>query len=161
MTSTSRLKVFGSFLSFFVFSSQLPALLAQSWAPVLPGLISWWPGEGNTLDRGGANNGTIIGGAGFVPGLVGQAFSLNGAGQAVDVGNPANLQVQDLTIEAWIKRGDPSIASHDPYGAGVIFGAGWGGYGLALADDGRVILSKIGYSAVYGTATATDTGSFH
>src|SRR6266404_9944714 len=121
MISASRLRVLGSFLAFFVVSSQFPALLAQSCAPVPSGLIGWWPGEGNTLDRGGLNNGTIIGGAGFVPGLVGQAFSFNGAGQAVDVGNPANLQVQDFTIETWVRRGDPNIASHDSNGA-VIFG---------------------------------------
>src|SRR2546430_12461166 len=114
MISTSRVRVFGSLLSLFVLSSQLPALLAQSCAPVPSGLMGWWPGEGNALDRGGPDNGTIIGGAGFVPGLVGQAFSFNGSGQAVDVGNPASLQIQDFTIEAWVRRDDPNIASHDP-----------------------------------------------
>ena len=161
MTATCRSRVFKLLLIFVGLHLQLPLLVAQSCAPVPSGLVSWWPGESNTFDRGGSNNGTIIGGAGFVPGLVGQAFNFNGSGQAVDVGNSANLQLQDFTIEAWVRRGDPNVASHDPYGAAAIFGAGWGGYGLILTDDGRLGLSKIGYSAVYGTATVTDTGSFH
>ena len=161
MICTSRSRIFGSFLSLFVFCFATHTLLAQSCDPTPSGLIGWWPGEGNAFDRAGLNNGTIINGAGFVPGLVGQAFNFNGSGQAVDVGIGANLQVQDFTIEAWVRRDDANIASHDPYGAAAIFGAGWGGYGLIITDDGRVGLGKIGYSAVFGTATITDTSSFH
>ena len=43
------------------------------------GLVSWWPAEGSGQDMLGANPVTLQGGASYAAGLVGQAFSLNGA----------------------------------------------------------------------------------
>src|SRR5262249_38108336 len=40
------------------------------------GLLSWWRGEGSASDVLGASNGTLLNGATFAPGKVGQAFSL-------------------------------------------------------------------------------------
>ena len=44
------------------------------------GLVSWWPGDGNTNDIVGATHGTLMGDAAFAPGVVGQGFSLDGDG---------------------------------------------------------------------------------
>src|SRR5205823_6011347 len=109
----------------------------------------------------GGNNGTLIGDASYVPGMAGQAFAFDGSGDAVDVGNPANLKLQDFTIEAWIRRGDPTDSSGDPFDGAVIFGAGWGGYALVMTDNGRILLGQIGYSSVSSTAAISDTNVFH
>src|SRR5205814_2304370 len=47
---------------------------------LLPGMISWWPGDGNTTDIVGANTGALVRGATFATGLVNQAFSFAGTG---------------------------------------------------------------------------------
>lgn len=70
----------------------------------LTGQISWWPGDGNANDIADSNNGTLMGGAIFAPGKVGQAFHLDGIDDFVDAGNAPNLQVSggDFTINAWV-----------------------------------------------------------
>ena len=48
------------------------AWLAPSVAAVNPmGLVSWWPAEGSANDAHGANNGTLVSGAGFAAGIDG------------------------------------------------------------------------------------------
>src|SRR6188474_1429513 len=39
-----------------------------------PGLVAWWPLDGNTVDRVGANDGTLVNGPTFTAGLVNQAL---------------------------------------------------------------------------------------
>ena len=66
-------------------------------------LVSWWPGDGNAIDIQGNNNGTLRNGAGFGTGEVGQAFSLNGNNQDVEIGDPASLKLTTgMTIDAWV-----------------------------------------------------------
>ena len=137
-------------------------VFAQTNCATLPsGAISWWRGEGNALDELGTNPGTIVGNTTFGPGWVGQGFVSDGNGDAVSVGSAANLQLQNFTIEAWIKRADPNRATQSPQSSGYIFSGTNGGYGLGLLDDGRVFLAKLGVSAVFSTATTTDTNNFH
>jgi len=77
--------------------------IAQSNAcfPPPSGLVSRWAGEGNANDLSSGNHGQLEGGAGYVSGHVGKAFSFDGTGQ-VRVAHNANLNVQALTIEAWV-----------------------------------------------------------
>src|SRR5882724_8959757 len=86
-------------------------LLAQSCTPPASGLVSWWPGNGNTLDVASTNNGTLTGNTTFGVGEVGQAFTFDGSGDGVLVGNPASLQLQNFTIETWIKRGSATLST--------------------------------------------------
>jgi PKD repeat protein len=66
-------------------------------------LVSWWPGEGNANDIIGSNNATLVNGATFGSGEVGQAFSLNGAGAFVSASDSPSLDITNqITIEAWI-----------------------------------------------------------
>ena len=76
-------------------------------------LSAWWPGDGNANDIAGSNAGTLQNGAGFAPGIVGQAFSLDGISQFVDAGNGPALQVSggDFTVMAWVNF---SALSHPP-----------------------------------------------
>src|SRR5690349_4825346 len=70
--------------------------------PAPTNLVSWWPAEGTANDSVGNNNGTLQNGAGFAPGIVGQAFTFNGTNQWVDVTNsPALNPTNSFTIEGW------------------------------------------------------------
>ncbi len=74
-------------------------------APPLSGLVGWWPGEGHAEDIIGHNDGMPLGGATYAPGMVGQAFSLNGSTALVKVpDNPRlNFGVGEMTVEAWVQ----------------------------------------------------------
>ncbi|HEY5912406.1 MAG TPA: LamG-like jellyroll fold domain-containing protein, partial [Verrucomicrobiae bacterium] len=68
------------------------------------GLVSWWRAEGNASDATGLNPGTLMNGATFGVGEVGQGFTLNGASRYVRVPSSASLQLtQGFTIECWYK----------------------------------------------------------
>jgi len=71
-------------------------------APPPSGLVSWWPGDGNANDLTGANHGTLVGGATFAPGFVGQAFSLDGIDDSVSVEDNSSLRFSQFTLSAWI-----------------------------------------------------------
>ena len=72
--------------------------------PPAAGLISWWPGDGNTDDIANANHGMLEGGTTFAAGQVGQAFFLDGIDDSVDLGNASNMHVSagDFTVNAWV-----------------------------------------------------------
>jgi len=66
-------------------------------------VISWWSGEGSADDIADGNDGTLMNGATFGSGKVGQAFSLNGAGAFVNIPTAPNLNPSgSFTIEGWI-----------------------------------------------------------
>jgi hypothetical protein len=134
---------------------------AGSCVPPPAGLVSWWRTEANALDQAGTNTGTLVGNTTYGLGRVGQAFVFDGRGDAVSVGNPINLQLQNFTIEAWIKRANSSLASFGGEGAGHIFGGSYGGYVFGLWDDGQLTLGQIGISGVESVRAITDTNSFH
>src|SRR5687768_9110376 len=54
-------------------------------APLPAGLVSWWPGDGDSTDRYGVNHGAPQGGVGFSSGVVGQTFSLDGVDDFINV----------------------------------------------------------------------------
>jgi subtilisin-like proprotein convertase family protein len=73
--------------------------------PPLWGMVAWWKGEGNANDSAGTNNGTLIGGLGFAPGEVGQAFNFKDTNGYVFVPASPQLNVgtnSGFTVEAWI-----------------------------------------------------------
>ncbi len=79
-------------------SAQVPSCV-----PPPTGMAAWWPGEGNANDIAGGNNGTIVGGVTFAPGMVGQAFSLDGATGYVEVPTSPSLNITaQITIAAWV-----------------------------------------------------------
>lgn len=71
---------------------------AQSCVTPPPGLVSWWPGDGNADDIIGGNHGTLNG-ATFAAGMVGQAFSFDGVDDYVDL--PEMILSGPFTIEMW------------------------------------------------------------
>jgi hypothetical protein len=70
-----------------------------------PGMINWWPGDGNATDIVGGKHGTLQGNATFADGKVGQAFSFDGTGDFVRLpANPAwNFGTGPFTIDFWEK----------------------------------------------------------
>lgn len=69
----------------------------------IPGLVGWWPGEGNENDIAGGHNGTSYNGVTFAPGEVGQAFSFDGIDDNVRIPfNPIFNSHNALTLEAWV-----------------------------------------------------------
>lgn len=82
-----------------------PTVQAQSCSPPPSGLVSWWPGDGNAIDIKDSNHGTLMGGTGFDPGVVGQAFSFDGYYNFVEVTDSPSLNIgtDDFSIDAWIR----------------------------------------------------------
>jgi hypothetical protein len=70
-----------------------------------PGLVAWWQAENNGIDVIGGNNGTLLGGATFTSGKVGQTFSFNGVGGCVSIPDSPALDAltNSITVEAWFK----------------------------------------------------------
>jgi len=76
--------------------SPLPCFTAPS------GLIHYWPGNGNANDLVGNANGTLVNGASFTTGEVGQAFLFNGVDGYVSL--PGTFGgTSEQTIDAWIR----------------------------------------------------------
>jgi hypothetical protein len=141
--------------------------------PAPAGLVSWWRGENSTADAADGNNGTWAGFGNtnsYGPGVVGQAFVFDGTHRdRVNLGNPTNLRLEDFTLEAWVKRSSPTVTSFDVLGAdgsvsgdgAAIFGYGRGGYIFALANNGRMILSRTDMDGLISVPLVTDTNWHH
>ena len=86
--------------------------------PIPPpaGIVGWWPGDGNANDVVGGVDGTPQSGATFAPGLVGQAFSLDGGYDFVSLPDDAFDALfagGEISIEAWMKTGGVASQSSD------------------------------------------------
>ena len=78
------------------------AAYAESCVYPPPGLVSWWPAEGNANDTFGGNPGIITNGPSFATGMVGQAFSFNGVDDIVTGASAHLIDIQNtFTIEFW------------------------------------------------------------
>jgi len=76
------------------------------------GMVSWWPGDAHPNDTVDGNHGTLVGSAGYAPGMVGQAFSFTAVGDCVQVPTPVNLNFgpgDDLSIDAWIRTSSTNL----------------------------------------------------
>jgi hypothetical protein len=77
---------------------------AQTCVQPPSGMTGWWPGDGNTDDIVGGRNAMLHDNATTGPGLVDQAFVLDGGGDFVDVPHdPAlNVGTGDFTVDFWV-----------------------------------------------------------
>ncbi len=112
--------------------------------PPPTGIVSWWPAEGSANDIVGNNNGISVRTRWLCNGEVGQAFSFDGNGDGVQVADATNLQLQDFTIETWIKRASASVVSYGSGGNPVIFGYGTGAYIFFMSASGNLNFSQEG-----------------
>jgi hypothetical protein len=106
------------------------------------GLVAWWGGDNNALDMVGGHNATPVNHTTYVPGVVGQAFSLDGVDDYLSVpDSPALRFTTALTVEAWfmmdsatswnapiVAKGDDSWRlQRDHSNNGLLFGTNHGG----------------------------------
>jgi len=84
-----------------------------------PGLVSWWPGDGNANDLRGGNNATLQGSAAYAAGQVLQAFSMAANGY-VNAPYGANLSTPQVSVSAWVnpnsQQGPAAIVNRRPAG---------------------------------------------
>lgn len=123
-------------------------------------IVSWWPANGHTLDAVGGNHATLAGSAVLGQGRVEQGLVLDGAPGGMQIGNPANLQLQDFTIEAWVKRANTNLVNRSSTLA-FIFGYGIGGYGFMMDATGGLMLTKVGVNNVRLTSPLVADTNFH
>ena len=155
IAATSLLGIILSSLT--VSAAQAPTNCA---APPL-GLVAWWRAEGTTANEVDGSNGLLVGNATYGAGKVGQGFVLDGGNDLVSVGNPPSLQLQNLTIEMWFKRGSSSVVSYGSGGNGVLFGYPAGGYLLFMDSSGRPNFTQMGSWGATPSMTITDTLFHH
>ena len=119
---------------------------AQVCAAQPTGMLSWWRGDGNANDQTGLYNGTLIGSAGFAPGMVGPAFSFNAPGDYVNAGTSDAFNFSngmgDFTIEAWIRP-----TAMPPFASGIVTkgtGSPYTGWAFYFYADGRLGFGGVG-----------------
>lgn len=143
-----------------LFPSGLSVLAATGCMPAPAGLVGWWRAENNAADSAGNNSGELVGNTTFGSG-VGQCFEFDGDRDAVVIGNPTNLRIQNLTIETWIKRNNPWRISFGADGGGFLFGYVNGGYVFYLGGNAHLYFGKAGTIALPSKGTITDTNYHH
>ncbi len=115
--------------------------------PIVPpsGMVSWWSADDHPNDIVDGNHGTLQGGATYAGGMVDQAFSLDGDGDYVDLGNIASLDFtdQDFTIDAWFRISD--YPNNGGGGCGPrypIFANNAWGYVSEIVGSGQLVFYK-------------------
>ncbi len=119
------------------------------------GLVAHFAFDGDTSDSTGVHPGTPVGSPSFVAGKIGQAISLNGTGDYVElVGYQGILGADPITVVAWVKTTTTvtgAIVGWGPDVAGQRFGF--------RVDDGRIRHEHHGGN-IQGETTMTD-GLWH
>jgi hypothetical protein len=90
--------------------------------PPPPGLVAWWPMDGNPLDPWASHNPSATNAITFVPGMVGLGVTF-GTGGYIDIPHSPALANQQFTIDAWVKpNGAPlgPASNNDFWGAVIV-----------------------------------------
>ncbi len=117
-------------------------------------LIGWWPGDGNANDIAGTNYGTLVGNPTFTPDMVGQAFSLDGIDDFVEIPDASALDVPgSLTVDAWIRLNTlPGVGSVNIVSKEDIFlngDARFGDPGLSVNYNFHVLGDRLFFSLTF------------
>lgn len=84
-----------------IFNASRSGKCGGNCAPVPANAVTWFKGDGNASDVFGGNIGTLQGGATFMPGRVGQAFSFDGVDDSVQFPNFIT-SANTFTFEFWM-----------------------------------------------------------
>jgi hypothetical protein len=141
-TSNFTKAFLGAELILLLIFTQSGEALSQTCVPPPPGLVSWWPGDGNAQDIQDNNHGTLQSGTTFAPGMVGPAFSFDGIDDFVKVANSpsVNIGTGDFSIDAWIQTSYSDLQTimdkrvSTPGVLGYHFFVGLAGLGFQMAD---------------------------
>ncbi len=88
-------------------TNSIPTIIGQPYTLTYayrgPGLVDWWPFEGDANDIIGTNNGIITPTVTNITGVVGQGFQFDGQGSHINFGpNAGNFGTNDFTIDFWM-----------------------------------------------------------
>jgi hypothetical protein len=120
-------------------------------------LTSWWPGDNNTRDIRGTNNGVLENGATYTGGRVGQAFNFPTAGARVRVPHAAVLDfspTQDYTVDFWMKAGPQAAAA-----TLVEKNGGTYPYSIRLMPNGTLFASTFDGMTTASVTSTSGTGA--
>jgi len=126
--------------------------------PGTDGLQAQYQFEGNASDNSGnGHNGTLQGGATFAAGQSGQAISLDGIDDYVDVANPGSLSFEtDFTWAAWIKTAnDGTIIARAPATGD------WAPAGKSLFVRNGVLSVDVGWVGATASAATVNDDEWH
>jgi hypothetical protein len=110
-------------------NSAISAVLANAAASSPAQLLHRYNFSTDASDSVGANNGTLLNGAGFSTGKVGLGMHFNGHSQCVSVPNSSSLHAANYSVEAWVEPLAPIPAA---IGQTLIFGQNGGVSQLVL-----------------------------
>ncbi|HEY5232223.1 MAG TPA: S8 family serine peptidase [Verrucomicrobiae bacterium] len=147
-----------------VISTNLPTVAGQTYTLTFayrgPGIVGWWRGESNAVDSINADNGTLLNGATYAPGIIGTAFNFNGGGAQVWISDQPDLRLTNsITIEQWIFQTSQG-SYQNPIGKWDAGNPSWNqrAYAIAISPSGQpyfVVCSNGTPTqvAVYSTST--------
>jgi hypothetical protein len=145
-----------------------PAGKCKCLAPA-PGLVSWWPGDGNSKDIVGKNHGTLINSASYVnDGLVGPAFNFGGSG-FVEVPDSSSLNsASALTLNTWVRVSNLPVTFMDIIGKDTEGVGGARSYLLNVARVGgqvyfraHLTTTNSGFKYITGSTSVTVGTWYH
>ncbi len=103
----------------------------------------------------------MIGNVTYTNAEVGQGFVLDGSGDGIKLNGTTNLQIQDFTIETWLKRSSTSTVSYGSGGNATIFGYGTGAYNFFMDNTGKLFFNQQGNLNYVSGPSVTDTNFHH
>ena len=123
-------------LAVFTLACVLILVAGGTASAVISAPVSYWPANGSSVDAADGNDGTLVNGATFGPGRLGQAFSLDGQDDYIQIGDKDNLRMSDyVSIAAWVHPTGPGSGL---YGSGGIIVNKEGEYQVARFSDGTI-----------------------
>ncbi|MCI0747126.1 MAG: immunoglobulin domain-containing protein, partial [Verrucomicrobia subdivision 3 bacterium] len=144
---------------------ELFAVFREDLCDAPPGLVSWWPMDGDVQDVADMNQPSATNGLSFVPGMVGSGLTL-AAGGYVEIPHSANLANQRFTFAAWV-RPDGIGPDDDVLGSVVVAKARDGNfyYGLSWNSSGQFVFGPGPWtgsaSSVIISSSTFPAGSFY
>ena len=142
--------------------------LMVSAVPLPEGAFAWWTAGGNALDTFGQNNGTLMNGAMFGAGEVGEGFSVDGTASYVKIPSDSSLNpANQFSVEFWLKpdannamNDNQGLVTSDFYGIEISNGY-WGNMGLNfyLSPDEGMTWNMI--STANSGGAAITAGAWH
>jgi concanavalin A-like lectin/glucanase superfamily protein len=110
------------------------------------------------FDTVGGHDGTMVGGVGIVPGMVGNAFSFDGVDDYIEVADSPAWDLKDFTVAAWIKTSAVSLDFRRIISHQETFGNHWG-----MRQEGAFlgIHSSLDGIGVFHAGPAINDGEFH